>query len=84
MCYLRLTNDGLMFQVKLLIQVVEFLRKTFQLFRVPLKAIIARIKSFIEDTNDFLKKQNELTDLTDEFILCIINILGLKPKIPHK
>lgn len=73
-----------MFQVKLLIQVVEFLRKTFQLFRVPLKAIIARIKSFIEDTNDFLKKQNELTDLTDEFILCIINILGLKPKIPHK
>ena len=73
-----------MFQVELLIQVVEFLRKTFQLFRVPLKAIIARIKSFIEDTNDFLKKQNELTDLTDEFILCIINILGLKPKIPHK
>ena len=73
-----------MFQVELLIQVVEFLRKTFQLFRVPLKAIIARIKSFIEDTNDFLKKQNELTNLTDEFILCIIDVLGLKPKIPHK
>ena len=73
-----------MFQVELLIQVVEFLRKTFQLFRVPLKAIIARIKSFIEDTNDFLKKQNELTNLTDEFILCIIDVLGLKPKIPRK
>ena len=63
---------------------MEFLRKTFQLFRVSLKAIIARIKSFIEDTNDFLKKQNELTNLTDEFILCIIDVLGLKPKIPHK
>ena len=40
--------------------------------------------SFIKDTNNFLKKFNELRDLSDDFILCTIDVVGLYPNIPHK
>ena len=43
-----------------------------------------KVKSFIKDTNDFLKKLNELRDLPDEFILCTIDVVGLYSNIPHK
>ena len=37
----------------------------------------------IKDTNDFLKKLNELRDLPDDFNLCTIYVVGLYPNIPH-
>ena len=49
-----------------------------------LKPLSQKVKSFIKDTNDFLKKLNELRDLPDEFILCTIDVVGLYPNIPHK
>ena len=38
-----------------------------------LKALSQKVKSFIKDTNNFLKKLNELRDLPDDFILCTID-----------
>ena len=49
-----------------------------------LKPLSQKVKSFIKDTNDFLKKLNELRDLPDDFILCTIDVVGLYPNIPHK
>ena len=49
-----------------------------------LKPLSQKVKSFIKDTNDFLKKLDELRDLPDEFILCTIDVVGLYPNIPHK
>ena len=49
-----------------------------------LKPLSQKVKSFIKDTNDFLKKVNELRDLPDEYILCTIDVVGLYPNIPHK
>ena len=49
-----------------------------------LKPLSQKVESFIKDTNDFLKKLNELRDLPDEFILCTIDVVGLYPNIPHK
>ena len=37
-----------------------------------LKPLSKKVKSFIKDTNDFLKKLNELRDLPDDFILFIL------------
>ena len=61
---------------------VDFLRKTFQLFlEHHLKPLSQIHQSFIED---FLKNINELRDLADDFILCVIDVVGLYPDIPHK
>ena len=50
-----------------------------------LKPLLQKVKSFIKDTNDFLKKRNELRDLPDDFILCTFDVVvGLYPNIPHK
>ena len=49
-----------------------------------LKPLSQKVKSFIKDTNNFLKKLNELRDLLDDFILCTIHVVGLYPNIPHK
>ena len=49
-----------------------------------LKPLSQKVKSFIKDTNDFLKKLNELRDFPDEFIFCTIDVVGLYPNIPHK
>ena len=49
-----------------------------------LKPLSQKVKSFIKDTNDFLKKLNELRDLPDDFILCTIDVVGLYPSIPYK
>ena len=46
-----------------------------------LKPLSQKVKSFIKDTNDFLKKLNELRDLPDDFILCTIDVVGLYPNI---
>ena len=49
-----------------------------------LKTLSQKVKSFIKDTNNFLKRLNELWDLPDDFILCTIHVVGLYPNIPHK
>ena len=43
-----------------------------------------KIKSFINDTNNFLKKLNELRDFPDGFILCTIDEVVLYSNILHK
>ena len=49
-----------------------------------LKLLSQKVKSFIKDTNDFLKKLHELRDLPDDFILCTIDVARLYPNTPHK
>ena len=49
-----------------------------------LKPLSQKVKSFINDTDDFLKKLNELRDLPDDFILCTIDVVGSYPYIPYK
>ena len=49
-----------------------------------LKPLSQKVQSFIKNTNDFLKKLNELRDLPDDSILCTIDVAGLYPNIPLK
>ena len=41
------------------------------------------VKSYMKDTNDFLKKLRSLPNLPDNIILCIVDVVGLYPNIPH-
>ena len=43
-----------------------------------------KVKSYIKDTNDFLKKIASLPPLPDDLILCTIDVVGLYPNIPHE
>ena len=43
-----------------------------------------KVKSFIKDKKDFLKKINELQDLLEDFILGTIDVVASYPNIPHK
>ena len=61
-----------------------FYRKHSALLEYHLKPLSQNVKSFIKDTNDFLKKLDELRDLLDDFILCTIDVVGLYPNIPLK
>ena len=49
-----------------------------------LQPLAKEVKSYIKDTNDFLKKLRDLPDLPDNAILCTIDVVGLYPNIPHK
>ena len=40
-------------------------------------------KSYIKDTNEFLKKLCSLPKLLDGIILCTMDVAGLYPNIPH-
>ena len=42
------------------------------------------MQSFIQDTNDFLKKIANLPPLPDDLILCTIDVVGLYPNIPDE
>ena len=42
------------------------------------------MKLYIKDTNDFLNKLRSLPKLPGIIILCIVNVVGLYPNIPHK
>ena len=48
-----------------------------------LQPLSKNIKSYIQDTNDFLKKLQGLPKLPDDAILCTIDVVGLYPNIPH-
>ena len=49
-----------------------------------LQPLAKEVKSYIKDTNDFLKKLRDLPDLPQDSILCTIDVVGLYPNIPHK
>ena len=48
-----------------------------------LKTLAQKVKSYIKDTNDFLRKMASLPPLPDDIILCTIDVVGLYPNIPH-
>ena len=52
-------------------------------FDFHLQPIAKKVKSYIKDTNDFLKKLRSLTNLPDHCLLCTMDVLGLYPNIPH-
>ena len=48
-----------------------------------LQPLSKNVKSFIKDTNDFLRKLRALPELPDDCLLCTIDVVGLYPNIPH-
>ena len=48
-----------------------------------LQPLAQKVKSYIKDTNRFLKKIKELGQLPEGTILCTIDVVGLYPNIPH-
>ena len=44
-----------------------------------LKPIAMQVTSYIKDTNDFLKKLRDLSDLSEESVICTIDVVGLYP-----
>ena len=49
-----------------------------------LQPLSKKVKSYIKDTNDFLKKVKNLHPLPDGAILCTIDVVALYPNIPHE
>ena len=49
-----------------------------------LKPITMQVKSYIRDTNDFLKKLRDLPSLPQDSIICTIDIVGLYRSIPNE
>ena len=49
-----------------------------------LQPLVRKVKSYIKDTNDFLKKLHSLPYLPDDVILCIVDVFGLYPYSPHE
>ena len=48
-----------------------------------LQPLAQKVKSYIKDTNHFLRKIKELGQLAEGTILCTIDAVGLYPNIPH-
>ena len=48
-----------------------------------LKPLAQKVKSYIKDTNDFLRKMASLPPLPDDIILYSIDVVCLYPNIPH-
>ena len=48
-----------------------------------LQRLVRKVKSYIKDTNDFLKKLRSLPNLPDDIIFSAVDVVGLYPKIPH-
>ena len=49
-----------------------------------LQPLTKQVKSFIQDTKDFLNKLNKLPKLPKGSRLCTIDVVGLYPNIPHE
>ena len=49
-----------------------------------LKPISMQVKSYIKDTDDFLKKLRDLPDLPEESVICTVDVVGLYPSIPNE
>ena len=48
-----------------------------------LQPIGKKVKSYIKDTNDFLKRLCLLTNLLDNSLLCTMDLVSFYPNIPH-
>ena len=48
-----------------------------------LKPLAQKVKSFLKDTNDFLMKLTGLPPLSNNVMLCTVDVVGLYPNIPH-
>ena len=48
-----------------------------------LQSIAKKVKSYVKDTNDFLKKLRSLKNLPSNSLLCTMDVVGLYPNIPH-
>ena len=57
--------------------------KISALLEFRLKPLAQKVKSYIKDTNDFLRKMASLPPLPDDIILCTIDVVGLYPNITH-
>ena len=49
-----------------------------------LKPLAQKVKSYVKDTNDFLRKIANLPPLPEDLIFCTIDVVGLYPYIPHE
>ena len=49
-----------------------------------LQPLAQAVKSYIKDTNEFLKKLRSLPKLPDDIISCTMDVVGLYPNIPHE
>ena len=49
-----------------------------------MQPLAQEVKSYIKDTNDFLKKVRSLPSLPDDIILCTVDVVGIYPNIPHE
>ena len=49
-----------------------------------LQPLVKEVKSYIKDTNDFLRKLSDLPPLKNDVLLCTVDVVGLYPNIPHK
>ena len=49
-----------------------------------MKPLAKQVKSFVKDTNDFLKKLSKLPSLPENFLLCTVDVVGFYPSIPYK
>ena len=49
-----------------------------------LQPISKKVKSYIKDPNDFLKRLRLLTNLPDNSLLCTMDVVCLYPNIPHE
>ena len=75
----------MMFQVDLLFQTVVIITENISSFLdFHLQPLAREVKSYIKDTNDFLKKLRSLPNLPDDIILCTVDVVGLYPNIPHE
>ena len=48
-----------------------------------LKPLAQKVKSYVKDTNDFLRKIANLPPLPEDLIFCTVDVVGLYPNIPH-
>ena len=49
-----------------------------------LQPLAQAVKSYIKDTNEFLKKLRSVPKFPDRIILCTMDVVGLYANIPHE
>ena len=60
-----------------------YTKNVFSFLDFHLETLAQEGKSYIKDTNDFLKKLRSLPNLPDDITLCTVDVVGLYPNIPH-
>ena len=73
----------MMFQVELLFQTVVIILKKSSFLDFHLQLLAQEVKSYIKDTNAFLKKLRSLSNLPDSIIWCTVDVVGFYRNIPH-